>query len=122
MVAAQRIEEKSMKPGQQQLETRVAILEHTVSNINETLLRIEKRFDKIDERFDKIDQRFEKIDLKFEKIEHRINQLQNDTHNNFIRVYEKIDGSAKWLIGLGVSVFFSAATLGFSIYHFYHGV
>lgn len=112
-MVAQRIEEKSMKPGHQ-LETKVAILENTVSNINETLLRMERRFDKIDERFDKIDQKFEKMDQ-------RLNQLQNDTHNNFIRVYEKIDGSAKWLIGLGVSVFFSAATLGFSVYHFYHG-
>jgi chromosome segregation ATPase len=120
-MVAQRIEEKSMKPGSHQTEIRITILENSLGNINESLLRMEKRFDKMDERFDKIDQRFEKIDSKFEKIESRINQLQNDTHSNFIRVYEKIDGSAKWLIGLGVSVFFSAATLGFSIYHFYHG-
>ena len=65
------------------VDTRVALLEMSISHINETLIRIDKRFDKIDERFDKIDERFNKID-------------------------QKIDSNFKWTLSLLVIPFYSS--------------
>ncbi len=44
------------------IDTRVALLEMSISHINDTLIRFEKRFDKIDEKLDKLDS---KLDSRF---------------------------------------------------------
>ncbi len=44
------------------VDTRVALLEMSISHINETLMRIDHRFDKIDQKLDKLDS---KIDSRF---------------------------------------------------------
>lgn len=109
MNAAERFEVKPMKANSQ--ETRIALLEQSQSYSHETLARIEKRFDKIDESFNKLDEKFTKIDERFLKIDER-----------FERVYQKIDANNKWLIGVVVSVLFSAATISFKIYDLIHKI
>lgn len=90
MNAAEKINEVHMVKNSQ--ETRVALLEQSQAHLYEAITRIDQRLDKIDK---KIDDRFD-------------------------RISEKIDSNNKWLIGLAVSVLFSAATLGFSIYNCIH--
>lgn len=100
MNAAEKLNEVHMVKNSQ--ETRIALLEQSQVHLYETLLRIEKRFDQIDEKFTKIDDKFDKVNERFDKL------------------YEKLDSNNKWLIGLAVSVLFSAGTLGFSIYNCIH--
>lgn len=40
-------------------DTRLALLEQSITHINETLKRFDKRFDDIDKRFDKLDVRID---------------------------------------------------------------
>lgn len=91
MNTAERIEGQYMKPHSQ--ETRIALLEQSLVHVNDTLTRIEKKLERVEERFDKIDDRFEKIE-------------------------NKIDSNMKWLIGLGVSILFSVASISITL--FYH--
>lgn len=46
------------------IETKVALLESSISNINETLNRLEKRFDKIDDQLEGIKKDM-KLDFRF---------------------------------------------------------
>lgn len=86
-----------MKPAQQ--ETRIALLEQSIGHINETLVRLEKRFDKLDD-----------ISLShFTRLESSIDKLR-----------DKMDSTTKWLVGIGISVLFSAASLGMSVYQNFH--
>lgn len=64
-------------------DTRLALLEHTISDINKTLERFEKRFDRMDEKFDKLDAKFDK----------------------------KIDGQFKWIIGILTAVAINIITV-----------
>ena len=88
------------------LPTRMALFEMSVSHINNSLIRIENRFDKIDERFDKIDKKFDKIDDRFEKMD------------------GKIDSNFKWLltfmIGGFASMFGMITGLGAIMAHGFH--
>ena len=75
-------EDNNMKDNQ--VNTRVALLEQSIGHINETLLRIEKRFDKIDDKLESLDK---KIDTKYDILD------------------KKIDSNFKWLIGTIISLF-----------------
>jgi archaellum component FlaC len=69
------------------IETRVALLEMSVSNINQTLIRIEakmdKGFDDINKRFDSIDKRFGDVDKKFEGIDKKFDDFRKDMRSDF---------------------------------------
>lgn len=97
MNTAERLE-VIMKPQ----EIRVALLEQSIGHINDTLIRIEKRFDRLEifvsDRFDRVDKKFDGIDGKVETLR------------------EKMDSTTKWLIGMGISILFSAASVSFSMY------
>lgn len=99
MNAAERLE-VNMKPQNQEI--RVALLEQSIGHINETMIRIEKRFDRSDlfvsDRFDRIEKKFDATDVKIETLR------------------EKMDSTTKWLMGMGISILFSAASVGFSVY------
>ncbi len=51
------------------IETRVALLELSISTINQTLVRLENT---IASGFEKIDTKFEKIELKIEKLDSKL--------------------------------------------------
>jgi len=65
-----------------EMETRVAILEHIAQTTTDTLARIERRFDLIDRRFEAIDRRFEAMDRRFELVDRRM------------------DANFRWLLGV----------------------
>lgn len=62
------------------IDTRVALLEMSISHIGDTLERMEKRFDKLDERLDKFDGKLDKLD-------------------------DKIDSRFFWLLSVGMAAF-----------------
>ena len=68
-------------------DTRITLLESSISTINDTMLRFEKRFDRIDERFDRIDEKFDKVDERFDKVDEK-----------FDKINEKIDSKFTWLL------------------------
>lgn len=105
MNTAERLEVHTMSKNNTQ-ETRIALLEQSTNHIYEALQRIEKRFDHIDNGFNSVESRIDQLDKKFD--------AKHDALN------AKIDSNNKWLIGLAISVFFSAATLGFTVYSFIH--
>jgi uncharacterized coiled-coil protein SlyX len=63
-------------------ETRLALLEQSISHINETMQRFDKRFDRIDAKFDQIDARFEQMNSRFQQMD------------------SKIDSHFHWMVGL----------------------
>lgn len=115
MNATARLELKPMKSNSQ--ETRMALLEQSQNHIHDALLRIEKG---IWERFDKMEMRFNKVEGNFDKFDQKIDSFDKKFDLKYDTVSAKIDSNNKWLIGLAISVLFSAATLGISIYSFVH--
>ncbi len=65
-MAKNNIPEDKISDYPKSIDTRVALLEMSISHINDTLVRIEKRFDKIDEKFNKIDDKLDKLDGKID--------------------------------------------------------
>ena len=61
-------------------DTRLALLEQSISWINQTMMRMENRFDQLDKRLDKIDSRLDRIEVK-------------------------IDSNFKWLLGFYIGGF-----------------
>jgi chromosome segregation ATPase len=49
-------------------DTRLALLEQSISHINETMMRIEKRFDSIDKKFDDANKRFDRLENRIEDV------------------------------------------------------
>lgn len=62
---------------------------------------LEQSTNHVQQSLDRIERRFDVIDKKCERIE------------------GKIDNSFRWLITISISVFFSAASLGFTIYQIF---
>lgn len=98
MNTAERLE-VSMKPTH--IDTRVALLELSISHINETMLRIEKKFDKNDDRFNETAKKFDLLDNKIEKL------------------CSKIDSTTKWLIGIVLSVLISGISIAISLFQIF---
>ncbi len=83
------------------IDTRVALLEMSISHINDTLVRIEKRFYKIDERLDKIDDRFNRLDEKIDKLDSKLDSrflwLLSFTIGGFASVLGVVARVAHWI-------------------------
>lgn len=80
------------------IDTRVALLEMSISHINETLIRMEKRFDKIDERLDKIDGRLERMEGRLDaKIDSRFFWLLSLQIASFVGLLGTIARVAHWI-------------------------
>lgn len=99
MQAAERAE--VIKMGKYTNETRVALLEQSISYIYESLQRMDTRFDRLEE---KIEQGFRQINERFEIIDGR-----------FENVHSRIDSNNKWLIGTAVSAFLGFLAIAVNI-------
>lgn len=53
--------ENNLKKYPESVDTRVALLESSISHINDTLCRFEKRFDKIDDQFNEMRNEFKEV-------------------------------------------------------------
>lgn len=82
--------------------TKIALLEQSNNYIYEMLQRLEKRFDVTDAGLSNLVGRIDKLDTKF------------DTKHDSLNI--KMDSNNKWLIGLAMTILFSAATIGLSLF------
>lgn len=66
----------------QQLDTRVALLEQSITNVNESLKRMEGKFERIDKRFDEVVSTIEKkhheLDAKIEKVKGEVSTVRSE--------------------------------------------
>jgi hypothetical protein len=91
-----------MKPNNN-YDTRLALLEQTCKHVYQALEQLTKRFDVTDKNFAEMNARINLLDAKFD--------LKHDSINS------KIDANNKWLIGMGVTIIFSCASLLFTVYN-----
>lgn len=92
------------------LDTKVALLEQSITYIAQSLNRIETKFDNIDKKYDmkfeildkKLDIFSNKSDAKLEAIDERFNgkfnEIIKENFNNYRDLNNKIDSSFKWLL------------------------
>ena len=86
---AERLEVNMKHNGNNSHETRISLLEQSITNINETLIRFEKRFDKLDQ----------KIDQGFKDVNNRIDQTNNKIDQGIKDINGRMWTNFFWMLG-----------------------
>ena len=79
------------------LETRVALLEASISNINQTLIRLENKMDK---GFDYVHRRFDDVDHNLNRFEAKMDKQFTDARNEFKDVRKDMKTDFRWLLAI----------------------
>lgn len=136
---AERIEANMKHHTNGSQETRISLLEQSTQHMNENLYtligEVKNLSNNMDSKLDNINRdikifkeetlsRFERMNEKIEKsfllINDKMDKRFEFTDSKIERLRDKMDSTTKWLVGIGISVLFSAASVGFSMYQILH--
>lgn len=85
-------------------DTRLALLEQSITHLTDTLKRFEKHFDGMNKRFDDIDKRFDEMDKRHMGMEDKF-------ETKFEKLDGRLDSNFKWTVGLMYSSIAGILTL-----------
>src|SRR5580698_8262567 len=77
-------------------DTRIALLEQSISHINETMTRIDRRFDSLESN---MNMRFDKVDARIDGLAHEIKQGNKDLNARMWHIFLWIMTSGGAVLG-----------------------